>query len=222
MGSWSTSASCNPALVYSLRRLEASTVYLPAPCSRGALERADYVRGDPTAVEVPFLRLDLLPPEPAPLHLGRVEGDVVLEAREGRRRVGIEPRGPRLRPPFCGRVEVAGPSLPLAVRAPYQGLQMLHPYVLLRDVVHGRVARLENALCARGVGERDAAEDDLDLLVDVLEPRRTRVVPDGLLSLTWFYSPAAHEILLVFDLLRLYGRKKYICGRGRRTPSQSS
>src|SRR5215204_6183520 len=105
MGSWSTSASCNPALVYSLRRLEASTMYLPAPCSRGALER--------------------------------VEGHVVFYACERRRRVGIEPRGPRLRPPFCGRVEVAGPSLPLTVRAPCRGLQMLHPYVLLRDVVHG-------------------------------------------------------------------------------------
>src|SRR5215210_3547049 len=166
-----------PALVYSFRRLEASTGYLPAPCSRSALERADYVRGDPTAVEVPFLRLDLLPPDPAPLHLGRVEGDVVLKAREGRRRVGIEPRRPRLRPPFCGRVEVAGPSLPLAVRAPYRGLEMLHPYVLRRDIVHGRVARLEDAFRPCGVGERHAAEDDLDLLVHFLEPRRTRVVP---------------------------------------------
>src|SRR5215213_1967289 len=142
MGSWSTSASCNPALVYSLRRLEASTVYLPAPCSRGALERADYVGGDPTAVEIPFLRLDLLPPDPAPVHLGRVEGHVVFYACERRRRVGIEPRGPHL---------------PLTVRVPCRGLQMLHPYVPLRDVVHGRVARLENAFRPRGVGERHAA-----------------------------------------------------------------
>src|SRR5215208_1975397 len=124
MGSGSTSALSRPALVYSLRRLEASTVYLPAPCSRGALERADYVGGDPTAVEIPFLRLDLLPPDPAPVHLGRVEGHVVFYACERRRRVGIEPRGPHLRPPFCGRVEVAGPSLPLTVRVPCRGLQM--------------------------------------------------------------------------------------------------
>jgi hypothetical protein len=59
-------------------------------------------------------------------------------------------------------------------------------------------------LPAPGAGS-DAAEDDLDFLVHVLDPRRTRVIPDGLLSLTWFYSPAAHEVLLVFDLLRLYG-----------------
>ena len=50
----------------------------------------------------------------------------------------------------------------------------------------------------------------------VLDPRRTGVIPDGLLFLTWFYSPAAHEDLLVFDHLRLYGREKYPCV-GRRT-----
>src|SRR5215204_6387851 len=66
MGSLSTSASCRPALVYSWRRLEISTLSLPAPGSRGPLERADYVGGDPTSVEVPFLRLDLLSPAPPP------------------------------------------------------------------------------------------------------------------------------------------------------------
>src|SRR5918993_5572732 len=116
MGSGSTSALSRPALVYSLRRLDASTVYLPAPGAGGALKRADCIGGDPTPREVPFLRPDLLPSDP---------------------------------------------------------------------------------------------------IVHVLDPRRTRVIPDGLLSLTWFYSPAAHEVLLVFDLLRLYGRSKYPCVRRR-------
>src|SRR5215211_402910 len=213
MGSWSTSASCNPALVYSLRRFEASTVYLPAPCSRGALERADYVGGDPTAVEIPFLRLDLLPPDPAPVHPGRVEGHVVFYACERRRRVGVEPRRPRLRPLFRGCVVVTRPPLPLAVRASARGLQMLHPYVLRRDVVHGRVARLEDAFRPCGIGERYATEDDLDLLAYVLELRRTRVVPDGLLSGAGLYSLTAHENLLVSDRLRLYGRKMLPCIR---------
>src|SRR5215212_3893864 len=122
MGLRSTSASCRPALVYSLRRLEASMFYLPAPCSRAALEGTYYVGGDPTPVEVPFLRLDLLPPDPARVHLGWIEDYAVFDASEGRRRVGIEPRGPRLHPLFCGRVKVACPSLPLAVRAPTRGL----------------------------------------------------------------------------------------------------
>src|SRR5215211_1737810 len=95
MGSWSTSASCNPALVYSLRRFEASTVYLPAPRSWGALERADYVGGDPTTVEVPFLRLDLLTPDPASFHLRRIERHVVFEGSEGRHRLRVRP-GDRL------------------------------------------------------------------------------------------------------------------------------
>src|SRR5215212_3825945 len=181
MGSLSTSASCRPALVYSWRRLEISTLSLPAPGSRGPLERADYVGGDPTSVEVPFLRLDLLSPDPAAVHLRRVEGDVVSEVRERRRRVRVEPRGPRLLALLRRNVVVAGPPLPFAVRTPSRGLQMLHPDVPQRDVVHGRMASLEHALRPRSVGGRHATEDDLDLLVDVLQPRRARVVPHGLL-----------------------------------------
>src|SRR5215210_9551664 len=60
MGSGSRSDLSSPAFVYSLRRFEASMGYLPAPGAWGAFERTDYVGGDPTPVEVPFLRLDLL------------------------------------------------------------------------------------------------------------------------------------------------------------------
>src|SRR5215218_6557535 len=115
MGSRSTSASRRPALMYSWRRFETSMVSLPAPGSRSTLERADYVGGDPTPVEVPFLRLDLLPPDPAGVHLRRVEGDVVSEVRERWRRVRVEPRGPRLLTLFRRNVVVAGPPLPFAV-----------------------------------------------------------------------------------------------------------
>src|SRR5215210_5568640 len=115
MGSRSTSASRRPALMYSWRRFETSMVSLPAPGSWSALERADYVGGDPTPVEVPLLRLDLLPPDPAGIHLRRVEGYVVSEVREGRRRVRVGPRSARLLAPFRRNVIVAGPSLPLAV-----------------------------------------------------------------------------------------------------------
>jgi hypothetical protein len=52
-------ALSRPALVYSFRRLEASTVYLPAPGAGGAFERANYVGGDPTPVEVPDAFLPL-------------------------------------------------------------------------------------------------------------------------------------------------------------------
>src|SRR5918997_573899 len=96
MGSGSRSALSRPARVYSLRRLEASTMYLPAPGAGSALERADYIRGDPTPVEVPFLRLDLLPPDPAPVHFGRVEGDVIFQFFERAHRVGIVPGCPLL------------------------------------------------------------------------------------------------------------------------------
>src|SRR5215203_324836 len=96
---------------------------------------------------------------------------------------------------------------------------MLHPDVPQRDLVHRRVARLEYALGPRSVGERHAAEDDLDLLVDIFEPRRARVVPHGLLARTWLYSPAAHEYLLVSAHPRLYGWKRGPCMHGFTPPS---
>src|SRR5215204_844164 len=210
MGSGSRSALSRPALVYSLRRLEASTLYLPAPGAGGALERADNIRGDPTPVEVPFLRLDLLSPDPTSIHPVRIERHVVFEAGERRRRVGIEPRRLPLCPLFCSHVVVTGAPLPLAVRAPGRGLQKFHPHVLGRDVVHGRVARLEDALGPRSIGERDAAEDDLDLLVHVLDPRRTRIGPHGLLAWTGLYSLTVHKYLLACHP-RLYGWKKCPC-----------
>src|SRR5918995_3130132 len=124
---------------------------------------------------------------------------MVFQPFELRHRVGIVPGGALLGLRFAGYlvfrddVVVAGAALPFAVRTLAGFPQELHLDVLRRDVVDWRVARLENALCPCGVREREAAEDDLDLLIHVLEPRRTRVVPDRLLSLTWLYSPAAHE-----------------------------
>src|SRR5215210_8594082 len=58
-------------------------VRLPAPGSRGTLEGADYIGGDPTSIEISFLRPDLLPPDPTPVHPGWVESDVVCEAGKG-------------------------------------------------------------------------------------------------------------------------------------------
>src|SRR3712207_3756883 len=82
MGSGEASVSFSPARAYSLRsRATWSTgtpAPLPAPGTGGALERPDYLRGDPTPVEAPLLRLDLLPIHPAGVHLRRVERYVVL------------------------------------------------------------------------------------------------------------------------------------------------
>src|SRR5215204_6089030 len=168
-------------------------VFLPAPSSRGALEWADYVGGNPTPVEVPFLRLDLLPPNPASIHLRRIERHVIFEGSESRHRVRIRPGDPLLGLLISGdivprcNVVVAGAALPFAMRSVARLPQELHLDVLRQNVIHGWVARLEDAFCPRGVGERDTAEDDLDLLAHVLDPRRTRIIPDGLLSLTWIY-----------------------------------
>src|ERR687897_902763 len=159
MGSGSTSALSRPALVYSLRRFEASTVYLPAPGAGGALERADYVGGDPTPVEVPLLRLDPLPVHPAGVHPRRVERHVVLELPVRREGVGVAPGDPPLAT-LIGEddVEVARPALPLAERGPVRGREVLHADVLWREVVDGRVAGLEHPLGARSVGEGGPAE----------------------------------------------------------------
>jgi hypothetical protein len=85
---------------------------------------------------------------------------------------------------------------------------MLQPDVFRRDVVHGRVAGLQDAFGPRGVGERHPAENDLDLTVHILEPRRARIVPDGLLAWTGLYARATHKNLLITCLVGLYGRNQ--------------
>src|SRR5215210_5651209 len=191
IGSGVASASRRPARVYSLRRsaTERST-RLPAPGAGATLERTDDVGSDPTAVEVPLLRLNLLPVHPARIHRRRIEGHVVLETGVGGNRVRVEPGGPAL-PSLVGLdVVVACHALPLAERGPLRERQVLHPDVLGGDIVDGWVARLENPLGTRRVRKRHPPEDDLYASVRVLLSRRTRVVPYGLLPWAGFYALA--------------------------------
>src|SRR5918995_7529674 len=131
MGSGEASVSFSPVRVYSLRsRATGSTglpAPLPAPGTGGALERADYVGGDPTPVEVPLLRFDPLLVHPAGVHPRRVERHVVLEFPVRRDGVGVTPGDPPLAT-LIGEddVAVARPALPLAERGPVRGREVLH------------------------------------------------------------------------------------------------
>src|SRR5215217_7714824 len=153
---------------------------LPAPGAGSALEGSDYLRSDPTAVEIPRLCLDLLAVYPAGVHRRRVERHVVFETLVRRNRAGVVPGGPRLATLVGDDVVVARPALPLAHRGPLRGPQVLHPDVLRWDVVDRRMAGLEHPLGARRVGERHPAEDHLNTSLRLLQPRRARVIPHGL------------------------------------------
>src|SRR5215212_197005 len=198
MGSEAAPDSLRPARVYSLRsRATWSTEVpslLPAPGAGSALEGSDYLRGDPTAVEIPQLRLDLLAVYPASIHLRGVERHVLSEIPIRRNRVGVVPGGPRLATLVGDDVVVARPALPLAHRGPLRGPQVLHPDVLRWDVVDRRMAGLEHPLGARRVGERHPAEDHLDASLRVLQPRRARVIPHGLPAGTGLDALTDHPI----------------------------
>src|SRR5215210_1586483 len=98
--------------------------FLPAPGAGGALEGADYLGGDPTPVEVPLLRLDLLAVHPAGVHPGRVECHVISEIPVRRDGIRVIPGGPRLFLLVGDYVVVARPALPLAERGPVRGPQV--------------------------------------------------------------------------------------------------
>src|SRR5215204_3196709 len=161
---------------------------LPAQRAGTALKGAYDLGGDPAAVEAPLLHPDLLPVDPAGVHERGVEGNVVLKGREGGDRVRVGPGGSPLFSPVGLDVVVARRPLPLTKgRAPGHapsGLEVLHPDVLRGDVVDRRVARLQDPLGARRVGERDPAKDHFDAPLRVLEPWRARVIPDGFLPRT--------------------------------------
>ena len=61
-------------------------------------------------------------------------------------------------------------------------LQSTHAYIARRDVVDGRACGLEDAHRATRVGDLDPIHDDADPFPHGLDPRRSRVIPDGLLS----------------------------------------
>src|SRR5919107_5294602 len=81
---------------------------------------------------------------------------------------------------------------------------MLHPDVVGRYVEDRRVARLQNPLGACRIRERHPSKDDLDALVRVLQRRRTRIIPHGLLARTGLYTLATHQQNLLDVRRRLY------------------
>src|SRR5215211_2890709 len=101
MGSGAAPDSSSPVRVYSLRRRATGSkrALLPAPGAGCTLERAGFLRGDPTTMKVPRLRLHLLTVHPISIHPRRIERNVVFEILERGRRIRVEPGRPRLRPP---------------------------------------------------------------------------------------------------------------------------
>ena len=149
---------------------------------RRALEGADDVGRDPAAVEVAFLCDDELVVDVAGVHPARVEGHRVTDRLEARTRLADTSRRratARVPPATTSKYEAL--PLPLAERLATAGrLEGTGRDVLERDVVHGRVARLEHTVRASRVHDRLAAEHDADAARGRLDTRRTRVVPDGL------------------------------------------
>src|SRR4051812_42759669 len=145
-----------------------------------ALERADDLARDPAPVEAAFLSFDLLAVERAFVHQTRVEGDGVADRLETRRRIVVRPgRAPDPAAVAADRVVVRRHSLPLAERrAAARPLERAGGDVLERHVVDGRMARLQNAVCPRRIGDDGAAEDDADALGGRLDARRAWIAPD--------------------------------------------
>lgn len=68
--------------------------------------------------------------------------------------------------------------LPLAVRLAGSRGKILELDIFGRQVIDGRMAGFENALGPAAVGNNDAAEDDLNVLISVFKARRAGVIPD--------------------------------------------
>ena len=145
------------------RRSPATPAPSPAPGPRPALERPDHPRGHPAAVEVALLRHHLLVTDPALVHPGRVERDVVGERLVPRRGRRVGPGGLDLEPGAGADVPVPGRPLVLAPGLPVGGDEGACGHVRAGDVVDGRVAGLEDAQGGPAVGDDHPAEHDPDL-----------------------------------------------------------
>jgi len=165
---------------------------LPGLGAGGAFEGAGDVGGDPAAVEVSGLGDNSLTVNGALVDAAGVERDVVAEVGVGRSGLSVAPGGVDA---DCGGVvgeveegiegEVDGPVVGEAFELAQAGgagggLEEVHGDVGVREVVDGRVTGFEDAECARGFGDEDAAVNDADVMVRKLEAWRARVVPYGL------------------------------------------
>ena len=132
--------------------------WLPGTPLKGPRHR----RGDPSAVEAPGLGHDPLVTDPARIHAAGVERDVPRDRRERGARAVVAPCGFRLDPLAGVHVEVVGLALPLAERATVGAHQGARHDVVGRQVVVRRMARLENPVRARRLGDDQATELDAD------------------------------------------------------------
>ena len=154
----------------------------PAVRARPTLERPDDAVGDPPAVEATLLRAHHLAVDDAPVDQSGHHGHGVPDHGEAGRRVRVEPARPGRDDVTRDQVEVGGRALPLAPRGPGRGTQCSLDEGLARQVVGRGVAGLQHPPRRRRVGNPLAAQPDLDGLVARLDPRRARIVPDGLLA----------------------------------------
>lgn len=156
----------------------------------GSFEGAGYLRGDPAAVNVAGLRDDALTVKDALVDAVGVKGDVIAEGGVGARGLGIAPGALDAE----GKVgvgdvegwvegEIESPEsseafeLAEAGRA-VGGFEEVDGDIAGGKVEDGRVAGLEDADGAGGLGEENAGVEDADVAVSGLEAGRARVIPD--------------------------------------------
>lgn len=145
-----------------------------------ALEGAGDAGGDPAAVEVAGLGEDALAIDGALVDAGGVEGEVVAQGGVGRGGMGVAPGGVGVEVGVQVEGPIGGEALELAeAAAAGGGEEVVESDVGGWDVEDGRVAGLEEAEGARGVGEKQAVVEDAEVAGGGFEARGTRVVPDG-------------------------------------------
>lgn len=162
----------------------AAAIHSPAQRSTRPFKGADHAGGDPATVKDARLRLHHLAVNGARVHPPGVERDHVTERFEAGRRLRVGPAralGHRSRATLHG--EVGGGALELAVASAWRKLESARRERCSGQVVDGRVARLEHTKRLARLSDDGTAQPDDDVLAGGLDPRRSRVVPDGFLAL---------------------------------------
>jgi hypothetical protein len=145
-----------------------SWIGLPPERSRTTLKRTHDLTRDPAAVEITGLGLHLFAIDVAGVHARRIEGDVVGESLEAGRGVWVVPGGVGEGAVADAERIVGGRALPFTEAGAGSGRQVFHFYVLRRNIVDGRVTRLQDAFRVLCIGDNDAVQDDLDVFIAIL------------------------------------------------------
>ncbi len=160
---------------------------LPTPASLDSFERPNHVFGDPTTIKTTWLRRDLFTVDITSIGELGVKAKVIRHSLVRRRRICVSPDG-------FGGCSLSNDQI-VVVSRPFELTEapccsdrpkIVHLHIFRGKIIGRRVTGLQNPVGPVGQGNLYPCKYHPNLLARFLKPGWAWIVPDALLSRTWW------------------------------------